>query len=324
MTVSRTLRDPEKVAPATREKVRIAIEELNYIPDLAAGTLSSRKSTMIAVVLPSLFFEGHSHTINVMSRRLRDAGFHVLLGDNDYTGKEEQELIRIILGRRPAAVVVVNSVHSPEGRDMLGRSGVPVVEAWHLPDVPLDCVVGFSHYEVGLALTRLLLDQGHERIGFIGCRLDGDLRGRDRHDAFQQAMEEHGLSSERVVLLDGTAADIHIGRDGIVALRERFPDTSAVLCLSDRIAMGVLMECRRRGIAVPEELAVVGHGNFDFGEYLEPSLTTSSFDAEAIGEAIAMVLLKRINGETVGKDEAFVDVGFTIIERDSTRQADDA
>lgn len=318
MTVSRSLRDPDKVAPATREKVQSAIDELNYIPDLTAGTLSNRKSSMIAVILPSLFFEGHARTISTLSRSLREDGYHILLGDNGYARSEERELIRLILGRRPAGIVIINSVHSQQGRRMLSASGIPVVEAWHLPDNPLDCVVGFSHQEVGEALTRHLVERGHRRIGFIGRDVTDDPRGQERLAGFTRCMQSHCLPAERVVLLDDCKDDIQTGREGLLNLRKAYPDTDAILCLTDRIAMGALMECRRQSVQVPDDMAIVGHGNFDFSEHLAPSLTSSRIDAEVIGEHTAALLLARINGRRIKKADRRVDVGFAIEARESS------
>jgi len=105
MTVSRAIRKPESVSKKTREQVELAISKLNYIPDLSAGSLG-RRSNSIALILPSLSFEGHVRTVNALSVELREAGFHLLIGDNFYSPHEELELLRLLLGHRPAGIVI--------------------------------------------------------------------------------------------------------------------------------------------------------------------------------------------------------------------------
>ncbi|MCY1383473.1 HTH-type transcriptional repressor CytR [compost metagenome] len=88
-----------------------------------------------------------------------------------------------------------------------------------------------------------------------------------------------------------------------------------MFCSSDLLALGVLTEARTRGIAVPEQLAVVGFGDLEFAADLAPSLTTVRIDGEAIGRQAARFIIERAEGETEGP--AVVDVGFRIVERES-------
>ncbi len=149
MTVSRTLRTPDRVATKTREAVNQAIEKLNYIPDISAIDMSTRKGNTVAVILPSLSFEGHVRTVDGLSSELRREGFHLLLSENFYSQSDEIRVLRSILGRRPAGIVIINSAHSDSGRKLVSSSGVPVIETWDLPETPIDAVVGFSHRRVG-------------------------------------------------------------------------------------------------------------------------------------------------------------------------------
>lgn len=318
MTVSRTLRDPDKVADKTRTAVMNAVTQLNYIPDLSAGSLSSRKSSMIAVILPSLSFEGHLKTVDSLSRELRKQGFHILLGDNFYSDEEEMHLLRVILGRRPAGIVMINSAHSAEGRSMLSRSGVPVVETWDLPSDPIDSVVGFSHAEVGFDLTEHLINSGYKNIAYLSGPRGADPRGDERRKGFQKAMKKHNLSAVRQVTVEENYLDMSAGKTGLELVRKQYPDANGLICLTDRVAMGALMECRRQNIQVPEELAITGHGNFDFSEHLIPSLTTTRIDADNIGCRTAEILMKRIDNKKMSRADRTINVGVEIVHREST------
>jgi LacI family transcriptional regulator, gluconate utilization system Gnt-I transcriptional repressor len=105
------------------------------------------------------------------------------------------------------------------------------------------------------------------------------------------------------------------GRSGLRALLASNPDIDAVFCSSDLLALGVLTESHAQGIAVPQRLAVIGFGDLDFARDLHPALTTVRIDGTRIAREAARCLVERIEGREV--DQPVVDIGFTIVERDS-------
>ena len=119
MTVSRALRTPERVTEATRERVESAARELDYVPDLVAGALSSKRSGHVAVVVPSLRHTGFLRTLDGLSAGLRARGYALLIGDSYYSRDAQVELLRVILGRRPEALVLIAGMHSPDARRLL-------------------------------------------------------------------------------------------------------------------------------------------------------------------------------------------------------------
>lgn len=320
MTVSRALHSPEVVAESTRTQVQKAVNALGYIPDLAAGSLSSKKSTMVAVMMPSLHFAGHARTVDGLSGELRKNGYHLLIADSFYSREEEMELLNVILGRRPAGIVMINSMHSLEGRKTVVNSNIPVVETWDLPDKPLDSVVGFSHADVGKAIAHHLIESGFTRIAYLGGSADGDLRAQERRHGFCQAMEKHKLNASRLIDIEQDPMDISGGKYGMRKLLDTFPDTDAAVCMTDPVAMGAMMEARRLGLSIPEDIAIAGHGDFDFSEHLVPSLTTVAIDAYKIGQQAALVLLKKMQGHRVPASLKRQDVGFEIRARESSRR----
>ncbi len=318
MTVSRTVRNPDVVAEKTRIAVQKAIDQLNYIPDLSAIDMSTRKGNTVAVILPSLSFEGHVRTVDGLSFELRKEGFHLLLSENFYSQSEEIRVLRSILGRRPAGIVIINSAHSDSGRELVSKSGVPVIETWDLPKTAIDSVVGFSHTRVGFQMTEHLLACGYRRLAFIGAPPAEDRRAHDRHQGFVQCLSQYNMEHHRHVILHEQPVSVSAGKTAITKLLEQFPDADAVITLTDRVAMGAIMECRRRSISVPDDLAIAGHGGFDFSEHLVPSLTTTLIDGFEIGVQAARLLLRKESGEVIPAERNRIDVGFDVVAREST------
>ena len=156
MTVSRALRTPDKVAPATRARIATAVAELDYVPDLVAGGLAAKRSRLVAVIVSTLENSIFAATVEGLTTVLRDDGYAVLLGASGYSRETEEKLVRATLGRRPDGLVLTGDLHTPAARRLLRASGIPVVETWELPDDPLDLSVGFSNRDAGAAMVRTL------------------------------------------------------------------------------------------------------------------------------------------------------------------------
>jgi len=317
MTVSRALRRPELVSEATREKVASAVRELDYVPDLVAGALSSQRSGHVAVLVPSLRHSGFLNTIEGLSTGLRKRGYALLIGDSTYSPDEELELLRVILGRKPEAIVLVANMSSEPARRLLLGAGIPVVETWDWPDEPMDLVVGFSQQAAGHAMTTSLIERGYRRIGFLVGPAETDPYGEMRRQGHLRALAEHGLPADRLVSTGNRPMEIEDGAAGVVELRRRWPDSDALFCATDLIALGALNECRRRCWRVPQDIAIVGHGNFDFSASLVPSLSTVDVPGRQIGEAAAALIAARIADSEATLD-ARQDLGFTLLHRQST------
>jgi LacI family gluconate utilization system Gnt-I transcriptional repressor len=109
---------------------------------------------------------------------------------------------------------------------------------------------------------------------------------------------------------------VALGRRALGELLEKDPKLQAVYCSSDGLAEGVMIEARARGLSVPGDLAVCGFGDAEFAAHLEPALTTVHVDGASIGRCAAAMILERCRGNAV--ENAIVDVGFEIVEREST------
>jgi LacI family gluconate utilization system Gnt-I transcriptional repressor len=312
MTVSRVLNAPEQVSPATAARVREAIERLGYVPNLIAGGLSSRRSRMIAAIVPTIAHPMFSAPVQAFTDAMSQAGYHVLLGLSGYEGELALTgLIRAVLGRRPDGLLLVGSHHPPEVVRLLREAAVPVVEVFDFSPAPIDMLVGFDHREVGAAVARFFVGRGYTRFAVAG---GNDARALARREGFVAA----------AVALGGTivgtwtyAAPSGVG-NGRDALRHLLPDLgagTAVLCGSDMLALGMLTEARVRGIDVPGRLALCGFGDLELCRESEPAITSVAVDGAEIGRLAARSLLTRFAGET---PPAPVLVPFHIVPRASS------
>lgn len=294
MTVSRAFKSNASVNAETRAKVMNAAEELGYVFDSAASNLRSRKSGFVAAIIPSLNNANFADTVGAMSKVLDRHGLQILLGYTGYSIEEEERLIEQLLRRSPEAIVLTGGHHTDRARKLLGNATVPIIETWDLPEKPVEHVVGFSNTTAMQELVDHLVAKGFTRITFLGGDATGDLRGQARLVGFLEALKRHGLDDSRLVAAGPAPVAMQEGALAMERLLVEFPDTEAVVCVSDLTAFGALTECQRRGIRVPEDIAIAGFGAYDISAFAHPTITTiEAFSAEIgrkTGHLIARLL----------------------------------
>jgi LacI family transcriptional regulator, gluconate utilization system Gnt-I transcriptional repressor len=312
ITASRALNNPSMVSAKTIERVQKAVETTGYIPNLLAGGLKSRRSLMVAALVPAISVAQFLPTVQALTETLDAAGYQLILGQSGYDHSREDALLNTMIGRRPDGIVVTGLVHSQGARERLRRLGIPIVETWDLSEHPVDMVVGFSHLKVGSAVAGYLLGKGWNRLGIA---TGDDYRGSLRREGFLSVVG-HDVPTAVVP----APSSLALGRKALDELLRMDSTLQAVFCSSDPLAHGVVTEARARGLRIPEDLAVCGFGDAAFAAHMEPSLTTVHVDGAAIGRLAARLIVDRCSGQTV--DQRVIDVGFRIIERRSTGGVD--
>lgn len=311
ITVSRAINQPDKVAPKTRARVEAAIRKLGYVPNLSASTLASNRSRIIGAIVPTIDNSIFAETVRGLSALLEEAGYQLLLGQTAYRANAEEALVTTFLGRRVDGMVLTGVNHSPATVKRLKSAGIPVVETWDLTARPIDMLAGFSNREAGRAVATYLCSRGHRRLAFVG---GAEERSRARFAGFEAAAQAiPGASVARVELDAGTS--FSGGRAALAELLARDAPPQAVFFSNDALAVGGLMECHRRGIRVPQELAIVGFADLDIAAEASPALTSVHVGSRRIGEEAARLLLARLSGNEVA--ERVRDTGFAVVARAS-------
>ncbi|MCU4118966.1 LacI family DNA-binding transcriptional regulator [Variovorax sp. N23] len=308
ITASRALSNPGIVSDKTIAKVQAAAEATGYIPNLLAGGLKSKRSLMVAGIVPSLSVLQFLPTVQTLTNELAAAGYQLILGQTQYDPAVEESVLNTMIGRQPDGIVITGLVRSQRARDRLRRSGIPVVETWDLTDQPIDMLVGFSHRKVGEAVGAYFMGKKWQHIGVAS---GDDLRARMRREGFLAA-----LGREVPTALVPAPSSLERGRLALVELLASDPKLEAVCCSSDQLAHGVMVEAMARGMRVPGDLAVCGFGNADFGAHMLPSISTVHVDGPEIGRLAARLIVDRCRQAPISK--RVIDVGFRMIERQST------
>ncbi|WP_120222597.1 LacI family DNA-binding transcriptional regulator [Sphingopyxis sp. FD7] len=319
MTVSRVISDPELVLPATRERVLKAIADLGYVPDRAAGSLSSRRTGFIALILPTLTNANFAAVAHGLTEVLRDADYHLLIAYTEYDMAEEERQLRALLARRPEAIVLTGAVHRRNASRLLIAADIPIIEIADLPQQPIEHAIGFSNYHVGRTAARYLIDKGFSRIGAIAAANQGDVvdhRGEERMRGFEEELAIAGLGTERVLRHGHAPVSFAHGAAAMAEMIDSKPGVEALFAVSDLSAVGAIMECERRGLRVPGDISIMGFGDFEIGREINPPLTTIHVDFAALGRRAAEMIMGVLSSD-MREPPRLVDVGLRLIERAS-------
>ncbi|MGA1800976.1 LacI family DNA-binding transcriptional regulator [Rhizobium sp. HT1-10] len=314
ITVSRALRDPDKVSVDLRRDILQVIKEMGYVPDLAARALAGRHSGIIAVLAPAINTQILADIMCGIEARIRDTGLQTQYANTMYSGENELEQVRSFLAQNPAGMIFVGTESCEETAATAASAPCPIAYILDHSQEPGQMVMTVRHMSAGEAATRYLWSRGYRRIALIGgCP---DVRVRQRLKGYENVLRSEGALDSALVIHEARPTSVALGCKLFSELLDRAPDIDAVLCQNDDLALGVLFECQRRGIRVPEDLGICGVNNLEFSASTHPPLTTVHMPRFDLGFQAADMLVRAIAGEGLSPKTA---LDFTLIARGTTR-----
>ena len=293
-TVSRVLNDSGPVSEITRHRIREIATRMRYVPDSAARSLITRRSTTVGVLLPDLHGEFFSEVIRGIDQTAQRNGYHLIVSGSHNDKGEIEAALRAMRGRVDGLVVM-----SPDIDSAALVANLPASS----PVVLLNCFVdgdGFDSLTIdnfggASAMVRHLIATGHRRIAFIkGAERNYDAAERLR--GYRAALDDAGMERDAELELDGdfTESGGHAAGERIAGFRRR---PTAVFAANDSMAIGALAALRDAGIRVPDDMAVAGFDDIPIARYMSPPLTSVRVSISEMGERAVHMLLHAIEGK---------------------------
>lgn len=314
ITASRFFRNPEALSAGKRERVESAARELGYVPDLAARALASQRTEVIGVLIPSLTNNVFSDVLRGIYDALQGSRYSIQLVNTRYSFLQEEKLLRLFQAQRPAGLVVTGINQTPDSRLVMEAMNCPIVQIMEIGPDPVDMMVGFSHNKAAFSAVSHLLARNYRRIGFLGARMDP--RVQRRLEGYRDAMKAAGLYDPRLIITTPVPTSVSMGGMLFADLLTLVPDMDAVFCVNDDIALGVLFECQRRQIAVPDDMAIVGFNDLEFMAAAVPPLTSVRTNRYEMGRNAISMVMAAIDGER--PEAPVIDLGFQLMVRGSS------
>ncbi len=291
-TVSRVMNNPTIVRAEKRDLVLRAIRELGFIPDPTARTLGARSMRTVAIVVPNIINSCMAQIVRGAMDVFRAHHMDVLLLNSDEDPEMESRHYQYLTESIVHGVVFITNCGADVdfGR-IAGRMPVVLVDREESHEL-VDTFIVDDRQGVR-TLYRHLWEQGHRKIGLLSGNLQTPS-ARRRRDAFREMVGESGQQWQESAV-ESSPWTMEGGRDAFGRLLDRRNDLSALICCSDILAMGALGESYRRGIRVPDDLAITGFDDFPEGRHTVPELTTLAYPHEDIGRRSAMAVIRRFS-----------------------------
>ena len=322
-TVSRVMNKFSYVSDETRQRVEAVVEELDYRPSTLARSLSQQRSYTLGVVTFGLKYIGPSRTLNGVADKADDLGYMLLMKELDSLNINRiDDVIDSLLARQVDGILWV----APEIGDnhawideRLEKFPVPVLFIAMQPRNNI-ASIATDNYQGAVMATQHLLDYGRKKIGHISGPL-GWWEADERKRGWRDTLGAAGFDASEQHCTEGNWSSAS-GEQAFSQLLEAYPDMDAVFVGNDQMALSVLREALRRGMRVPEQLAVVGFDNLAESAYFYPSLTTISQDLQLLGEqavqyVVEMIQARQENRPVIARSR-FIQP--TLIVRESSKQ----
>ena len=295
-TVSRVINNRPDVSPETRAAVKAAIASVGFQPSAVARSLVQRRSKTIGVVVAGLKFFGVAQTLNGITEESEASGYALLL--KELASYDDAEVIRVVdllLAQRVEGIIFI----APELGTNIATVGSrlptaypPIVFLKSEPSPTFSSIM-IDNYGGARMATDHLLALGRRRIGHLAGP-PAWREARAREDGWRDSLRDAGLEPGPVVPGNWSSAS---GDTAFERMVELAPDMDAVFVANDQMALGLLHAAHRRGIAIPQDLAVVGFDGLVEAAQFTPSLTTVSQPLGELGQLAVRELLGLVNEE---------------------------
>jgi len=322
-TVSRVMNKFSYVSGETRQRVEAVVEQLGYRPSTLARSLIQQRSYTLGVVTFGLKYIGPSRTLNGVADKADELDYMLLMKELDnFNTNRIDDVIDSLLARQVDGIVWV----APEIGDnhawveeRMNKIPVPVIFLAMRPREGIPSIAT-DNFQGAVMAIQHLLNCGRKNIGHISGPLswwEADERKRGWYETLKAA--DIDVSEKHCTEGNWSSSS---GEQAFIQLLESFPEMDAVFVANDQMALSVLREAYRRGISIPDQLAVVGFDNIPESAYFHPSLTTISQDLQLLGEQavqnmVEMIQARQVNQSVIAQSR-FIQP--TLVVRESSKR----
>ncbi len=288
-TVSRAFNLPDKVAPATRERVERVAQELGYLPNASARTLRTQRSRVLGVVLPTLLNPVFAECLQGVAAAAAVGSYAIVPMTTAYDEAQELRTVaQLMAANVDGLVLVVSNPARSQALQRLRAAARPYVLAYSAhPEHPCVSVDGEG---AAAEVVRQLAALGHQRIAMVSGTLSASDRAQQRYRGYLRGMADAGLAVLPVVEVPFVDNAVQ----SLARYLDAAPRPTALFCSNDLLAVRCIRAARLQGLRVPEDLAVVGFDGIAIGEELTPTLSTVVQPNGDMGRLAVQLLLKSI------------------------------
>lgn len=288
-TVSRVINKSPKASQASIDAVTQAMSELGYRPNAAARALVSQSTQTMGVLVSDVSDPFFGTLVKAVDTVARQHGKHLLVGNGYHNPEDERRSIELLINNRCDALVIHAKALSDAELIAFAQEapGMVIINRF-IPELAERCIYLDNHKGAHLA-TDFLIRQGHSKIAFIASShqiTDVD----ERLSGYRDALQEHGLAQPDSYVEYGDPSS-EGGEQAMLNLLSKGLDISAIVAYNDNMAAGALSVMEENGIAVPQQISIVGFDDGLIARYVKPRLTTVRYPIQMMADNAAQLAL---------------------------------
>lgn len=297
-TVSRALRGSSEIKRETKLAVMEMVKEMDYHPNLLASSLSSKKSKILGVVVPTINRQFWSNSISGIENVAYDHGYKVMIFQSAESLQKEIEIVETLANSRVDGILLALSkeTNTYEHIQNIKKRGIPILLFERVCSEIHTSKVITDDFNGAKEIVQHLIDNGKRRIAYLSGPMSLGVC-EDRFAGFKEVHHENKMDIDLSYILETEHFTYEAAEAALNQLWSRKVKPDALFCFADVLAIGALQACKNLGIRVPEDLAIAGFGNDDISRFVSPPLTTMAQPSFDMGQLAADLILEEINKE---------------------------
>lgn len=321
-TISRALKDHHSISDKTIKKVKKTAEEMGYVPNTLAAGLRGNKTNTIGVLIPTVTQPFLSSLISGIEITAQKSGYNVIIMQSHDSYEEEVSLAKSLYSSRVSGVI---SSLAMETRDtshfqQFVSNNIPLVFVDRVPKDFNTFRVIIDNHAAGYKATKHLIEQGCKRIAHLTAGSEFGNLYSERKRGYLDALKDHNLPLIEELIVNLKTVTYEEGAKASNKLFDLDLRPDGIFASGDIIAVSAIQTAKKRGIKIPEELAIIGFNNDPISQIIDPNLSTITHPAAKMGKASAEIILKNIKSNKKDEVKEITFLNTEVLVRESSKR----
>lgn len=295
-TISRALQNHPTISDKTIKKVKQMAQEMGYIPNTLAAGLRCNKTNTIGVLIPTVTQPFISSLISGIEITARKSGYNVIIMQSNDSYEEEVNMAKSLYSSRVSGIICSLAMETRDTShfEQFVSSNIPLVFVDRVPKDFNTFRVIIDNYAAGYKATKHLIEQGCSRIAHLTAGSEFGNLYSERKRGYCDALRDFNLPIIDELIIDLKSVTYEEGKKASGKLFDLPNRPDGIFASGDIIGVSAIQSAKKRGIKIPEELAVIGFNNDQISQIIDPNLSTITHPAAKMGKASAEIILKNL------------------------------
>jgi Transcriptional regulators len=298
-TVSRALQDHPGISQDTKDEVLKLAEKLGYQPNMNARSLKTGKGNTIGVVVPLINRNFFSSAIDGIEEVASKSGYEVIISQSKDMESREKHILEVLSNGKVDGLIISVASETSDFSHLVefAKKGIPIVLFDRIVNIPNCSKVCIDDFQGAFNAVTSLLEQGCRKIFHFAGSQNVSI-WENRYKGYLAALDAYGIKPEQDWVFYNSIAQ-QKGEEAVkkMLLNSNLPD--AIFSSSDFSALGAMIELKKNGIKVPDQVAIVGFANEPFDDFIEPALSSVNQYSKEMGRVAAELLFEKLNGQGI-------------------------